>query len=83
MSVADVAYQVLESVEADFDEMTWTFRIQDFHHVTGGHFAIVDNLPFTKALAKLSYAEQLLRKAADGQDIKEGAMSFFDPEPLV
>ena len=75
-------YQVLESSEADFEKMTWTFALGVDQYVTGGHFAIVPVLAFTKAAARLSYAEELLRRAANGDNIQESAEKFFDPEPL-
>ena len=81
--------QVLESVEADFDEMTWTFRLQSHNRVSGGHFVILPVLPYSKAMAKLAYAEQILRGLCDtetahsiGAKNIESIHKFFDPEPL-
>lgn len=83
----ELGYQVLESQEADFEKMTWTFGLQISHSVTGGHFCIIPVLPFTKAMAKLSYAEELLRGLVDKHEAmtdyeRERIAKFFDPEPL-
>lgn len=78
----ELDYQQIESVEADFEKMTWTFQIQPHNRVTGGHFCVVETRAFTKAMAKLSYADQLLQELLEGKDIRQGAMKFFDPDPL-
>ena len=82
-------FQVLESVEADFDKMTWSFSIQDRHHVAAGHYAIVDAGLMAKNNAKLAAAEGLLRSVIDtntpvavGSTLYEQLLRYFDPEPL-
>jgi hypothetical protein len=80
-----MAYQVLESIEADFDAMTWTFRIGGGNRVTAGHYAVMPTDEFMKMSGKLATAEGLLRQWLGGHldaAFKERVESLFDPEPL-
>lgn len=80
-------YQVLESVEADFGELTWTFRLQPTNRVAAGNFVVSPVHQFMLMQAKLTQAEGLLRWVRDkGEPLtlndRERIAKFFDPEPL-
>lgn len=84
-SAEKLGYQVLESVEADFGELTWTFRLESSHRVAAGHFAVVPVRPFMTMNGKLAHAEGLLRRYLAGErdaTFEEHVEKFFDPEPL-
>lgn len=83
--MSELGYQVLESTEADFDEMTWTFRLKVLDRVAAGHFAIVPVRPFMTMNDKLTHAQMLLRRYLAGErdaTFKEHVEKFFDPDPL-
>lgn len=78
-------FQVLESLEADFENMKWSFAIQDRHSVGAGQYAIVPVVFIVKNNAKLDHAERLLRhlrEVVKEPHEVEKIDSFFDPEPL-
>lgn len=85
MLVEGTNFQVLESVEADFDAMTWSFRLQGHHRVSGGHYGVVHVAVLVKVNSKLDHATRLLRhlrEVVTEPHEKEKIDSFFDPEPL-
>jgi len=76
---------VLESIEADFDAMSWTFRLQPSNHVSAGNFAVLPVESYALMSRKLATAEGLLRQWLAGHlddQFRERVQSFFDPEPL-
>jgi hypothetical protein len=79
-------FQIMESVEADFDAMTWSFRLQPHSHVSGGQYAIAHIALVAKNNGKLDHAERLLRHLHGHVELpdheKEKIASFFDPEQL-
>lgn len=79
-------YQVLESVEADFGEMTWTFRLEPSNRVSGGQYAVLYVERFMKMNSKLERAEEILRSLRKIKFLcdldREMIDKFFDPEPL-
>lgn len=82
------AFQVLESVEADFEAMTWTFRVPAYGEVGGGNYAILPVETFMDMSTKLAVAEGLLKRALAGEaslrvEYKEAIESYFDPKPLA
>lgn len=80
-----LGYQVLESVEADFGELTWTFRLASNNRVAAGNFAVVPVDQFMTLNNKVRHAEGLLRRYLAGErdaTFKEHVEKFFDPEPL-
>lgn len=78
-------YQVLDSIEADFEKMTWTFQITPSNRVAAGEYVIIDVAPFMKLNERMERAEHLLRVLRDDRGLdgcnKERIDSFFDPEP--
>jgi hypothetical protein len=81
-----VHLQVLESAEADFEKMTWTFSIGHGNRVSGGHYAVLPTDEYSKITGRLAHAEGLLRQCLRGHlddKFKERVESFFDPEPLA
>jgi len=78
-----MGYQVLESIEADFDQMTWTFRLQPSNRVSAGNFALVPVEQFMQMNAKLQQAEHLLRDLREIGPIspkhKDMVERYFDP----
>ena len=83
----EMGYQVLESIEADFEEMTWTFSIGSGNQVAGGRYAVLPTDEFSKLTRKLAHAEGLLRPLVGSfnaltDEQRERIEKFFDPEPL-
>ena len=77
--------QCLESVEADFGEMTWTFRLEPMNEVGAGQYAVVPWEDFAKMSTKLVHAEGLLKEWLNepiDDGFKERVAKHFDPEPL-
>ena len=83
VSLDRAKFQVGESVEADFEQLTWTFRFGPSYRVSAGNFAIVPVEEFARMSRKLTEAEGLLRRARAGAVQMEHIEAFFDPEPLV
>jgi hypothetical protein len=81
-----IPYQFLESREADFEKMTWTFGLDSNSEVGAGRYAIVLEDHFEKMTNKLDHATRLLRhlreNVSEPHD-QEKIDSFFDPEPLA
>ena len=78
-------YQVLESVECDFEKMTWTFSIGAGNRISAGHYAVMPTDRFMTLTGKLARAEGLLRQWLGGhldEKFKERVECYFDPEPL-
>ena len=79
------AFQILESAEADFETMTWTFKLGANNHVGGGYFAVMPSNKFMDMSAKLANAEGLLKQILDGDQggatWRERAQRYFDPAP--
>jgi hypothetical protein len=78
--------QCLESVEADFGEMTWTFRLEPMNEVGAGQYAVIPWEDFMKTSTKLAHAEGLLKQWLGGHlddGFKERVEKHFDPEPLA
>lgn len=78
-------YQVLESIEADFSEMTWTFRLPSNGEVGAGNYAVLPVETFAKMSRQFARADGLLRQWLRGhldETFKERVECFFDPEPL-
>lgn len=78
-------WQMLESIEADFGELTWTFRLPSNGWVGAGNYAVIPHEAFANMSTKLAHAEALLRRYLhnDGDlKLREHIESFFDPEPL-
>ena len=79
------AFQILESLEADFEKMTWTFGLGSNTEVGAGQYAILPSDAFMKMSARLANAEVLLRRflaGESGDKFKEHVEAHFDPEPL-
>lgn len=80
------AFQVLESVEADFENLTWTFRITSANEVYAGTVAVLPTETFMKMSTRLAVAEGLLRQWLRGHlddGFKERVEKHFDPEPIA
>lgn len=82
--------QVLESLEADFEKMTWTFGLTGCTRVGCGQYAILWAETYQKQQSRLAWAERILRGLCDtetattiGGKNYEAIHAFFDPEPLV
>lgn len=80
--------QVLESAEADFEKMTWTFTLNGNSEVSAGNFAILPSEVFATMTRKLAHAEGLLKRVLGieysvgiGGNLHEAIESFFDPLP--
>lgn len=76
--------RVLESVEADFEKMTWTFRLGINDRVAAGNYAVWPVESHVYATSRRQHAEGLLRRVlSDGLTInaqtKEAIEKFFDP----
>jgi len=79
------AFQILESIEADFDGMTWTFQIGAGNRVGAGHYAVMPSEHFMDMSGKLARAEGLLRQFLNGDldaGFQERVQRYFDPKPL-
>lgn len=77
------AWQILESHEADFENMTWTFGLHTGSHVTAGEFAVIPADEFRRSMDKLERAETLLRRVLNHPvpvDLAEIVQRYFDPE---
>lgn len=79
------AWQVLESMEADFEKMTWTFSIGGHNEVSAGQYAVIPASEFRKQMDKLESAEKLLNSLQSDPGMSEKnaerVARFFDPEP--
>ena len=78
-------FQVLESVEADFEHLTWTFRITSSNEVYAGNVAVLPVEKFAKLSERLARADGLLRQFMSGhldEKFKERVECHFDPDPL-
>jgi hypothetical protein len=79
--------EMLDSLEADFEKMTWTFGLGLNSEVGAGRYAIVPYGDYLKMTARLERAEQLLRSMRQISSLcdydKERVDSFFDPAPLA
>lgn len=78
-------FDVLESVEADFEQMTWTFRLNASTEVGAGQYAVLFAKDFMAISGKLATAEGLLRQWLKGHlddGFKERVERHFDPAPL-
>ncbi len=78
-------FQILESREADFENLTWTFSITSNNEVGAGYYAVLPSPHFAKMSEKLAKAEGLLRQWLGGHlddGFKERVERYFDPEPL-
>lgn len=80
------AWQILESREADFDEMTWTFCIGSGNEVGAGSYAVLPADEFRKSMDRLEHAERILRDLCDTENAEtigpkniEAIHRFFDP----
>lgn len=89
MTDAVERFEVGESLEADFEKGTWTFRFHGYYIVGAGMHAIVPIVRYEQSQRRLAEAERILRGLCDtetkqsiGPKNHEEIHSFFDPEPL-
>ena len=83
-------FQLLESCEADFGMMTWTFTITAGNEVGAGAYAVMPSETFMKMRKRLELATHLIRHICETQNEStmgargyESCQAFFDPEPLI
>lgn len=84
------AFQTLESAEADFEKMTWTFRIAANNRVGAGLYTVIPDDIAIRHARRLQCAESILRRICEteteatiGKSIIEAAHAFFDPDPIA
>jgi hypothetical protein len=78
-------FQILASIEADFEKMTWTFALNSDTRVAGGCYAILYSETYMKMSEQLARAEGLLRRYIAGErdgQFHEHVLRHFDPDPL-
>ncbi len=78
-------FQVMESCEADFEKLTWSFTMRSNQHVAAGNYAIMPVETYAYLARKHANAESLLRTWLSGKlddCFKERVERHFDPKPL-
>lgn len=80
--------EVGESMEADFEKMTWTFHFDGYYTVSAGKFAILPVEQHEEDAKRLDWATRILRSLCDTENEKtvgprnyEAILRFFDPKP--
>lgn len=81
-------HEVGESVEADFEKLTWTFRINTSCEVGAGFYGIVMLEKLMDMLERLKQAEGILARINElenpmtiGATNYEAVQRYFDPKP--
>lgn len=79
---------ILDSLEADFDKMTWTFGLGLNTEVGAGLYAILPSEVYRRQHERLERAEAILSRMCEleteetiGRANYEAVLRFFDPLP--